>query len=781
MGAKYIGAEVKRREDPRLLRGRGTYVDDLKLPGLLHVAVVRSPHAHARLGAIRADAALRLPGVVAVFTFDDLKAWLKPLPVSGMPPPALQARVGFSLRTAAQLPLASGTVRYAGEPVAVVVAESRYVAEDALDLVSVDYEPLPVVADARAALSPGAPLLYPEWGDNVGASFSHAIGDVESAFRRADVIVHEALRVQRYAGMPMECRGVVADPRGRDGLLTVWDSTQIPPHVQAILAGALSLPAHRVRVIAPDVGGGFGTKATIYPEEVFIPVVAWHLGRPVKWIETRREHMMAAIHSREQIHDVEIAGTTDGTILAVRDRFLVDQGGYNPWGIVQPYNTVAHFLGPFRVRNFAVEAKVVMTNKTPHAPYRGAGRPEAVFVMDRAVDLLARELRLDPAEVRRRNFIRPDELPYDVGLLYRDGQPLVYDSADFPGALETALAAVDYRGFRQEQPRLRERGVHRGIGISAYVEGTGVGPYEGAVVRLDSTGGVIVSTGAASQGQGHETVFAQICADTLGVPIEAVTVVGGDTAAIPFGVGTFASRSTVLAGNAIAAAAAKLRDKVRRVAAGLLEASPEDIEIEDGKVLVRGVPTSAVTLARVVQSTVPSFARPDARDLDFEATTYYTVPTVTYSSAVHVALVEVDVETGAVRLLRYVVVHDCGRVINPVLVEGQVHGGVAQGIGGGLWEELRYDEAGQLLTGTFMEYPLPTAGDLPFIETHHQVCLSPRNPLGVKGLGEGGAISPPAAIANAVEDALAPFGVRVTACPLTPANVRALIRAAGAR
>ncbi|MEK6529634.1 MAG: molybdopterin cofactor-binding domain-containing protein, partial [candidate division NC10 bacterium] len=368
-------------------------------------------------------------------------------------------------------------------------------------------------------------------------------------------------------------------------------------------------------------------------------------------------------------------------------------------------------LGPFRVRNFAVEAKVVMTNKTPHAPYRGAGRPEAVFVMDRAVDLLARELRLDPAEVRRRNFIRPDELPYDVGLLYRDGQPLVYDSADFPGALETALAAVDYQGFRQEQPRLRERGVHRGIGMSAYVEGTGVGPYEGAVVRLDSTGGVIVSTGAASQGQGHETVFAQICADTLGVPLEAVTVVGGDTAAIPFGVGTFASRSTVVAGNAIAAAAAKLRDKVRRVAAGLLEASPEDIEIEDGKAFVRGVPTSAVTLARVVQSTVPSFARPDARDLDFEATAYYTVPTVTYSSAVHVALVEVDVETGAVRLLRYIVVHDCGRVINPVLVEGQVHGGVAQGIGGGLGEELRYDEAGQLLTGTFMEYPLPTAAD----------------------------------------------------------------------
>ncbi len=777
MGVKYIGAEVRRREDPRLLRGRGMYVDDVKLPGLLHAAVLRSPHAHARLGAIRAEAALRQPGVVAVFTFQDLKAGMKPLPVSGTPPPALQARVGFMLRTTAQFPLGRDRVRYVGEAVAVVVAESRYVAEDALELVAVEYEPLPVVTDARAALAPDAALLYPEWGDNVAASFSHAIGDVEGAFRRARVVVRETLRVHRYAGMPMECRGVVADPRGRDGLLTVWDSTQIPHHVQAALAEALALPAHRVRVIAPDVGGGFGTKATLYPEELLIPIVASRLGRPVKWIEGRREHMVAAIHSREQIHDVEIAGAADGTILALRDRFLVDQGAYNPWGIVQPYNTVAHFLGPFRVRSFAAEAKVVVTNKTPHAPYRGAGRPEAVFVMDRAVDLLARELGMDPAEIRRRNFIRPEEFPYDVGLLYRDGQPLVYDSGDFPGALERALAALDYEGFRKEQATLRERGIYRGVGTSAYVEGTGVGPYEGALVRLDSTGGVTVATGAASQGQGHETVFAQICADTLGVPLDAVTVIGGDTAAIPFGVGTFASRSTVLAGNAVALSAGKLRDKVRRVAAGLLEASPDDVEIEDGKVFVRGVPTSAVTLARVVQSAVPTFARPDPRALDFEVTTYYAVPTVTYASGVHVALVEVDAETGDVRLLRYIVVHDCGRVINPLLVEGQIHGGVAQGIGGALSEELSYDEAGQLLTGTFMEYPVPTAAALPFLEIHHLECLSPRNPLGVKGLGEGGAISPPAAIANAVEDALAPFGVRVTACPLTPSNVRALLGA----
>jgi carbon-monoxide dehydrogenase large subunit len=779
VGTRWIGAEVRRKEDPRLLRGRGLYVDDVRLPGVLHAALLRSPHAHARLGRIDTRDALALPGVVAVLAFEDLRPWLKPLPLFGAPPPPLQARVGFMLRPAPQLPLAAGTVRYAGEPVALVVAERREVAEDALERVRVAYEPLPVVPDARSGLAPGAPLLYPEWGDNVSLSFSHAIGDVEGALARADVVVRETLRVHRYAGMPMEPRGVVADPTGRDGQLTVWDSTQIPHAVQAALAEALGLPGHRVRVIAPDVGGGFGTKASLYPEELLVPVAAWRLGRPLKWIETRREHLQAGIHSREQIHEVEIAATRQGELLAFRDRFLLDQGAYNPWGIVQPYNTVAHLLGPFRIRNFAVEARVVVTNKTPHAPYRGAGRPEAVFVMDRAVDLLARALGMDPAELRRRNFVRPEELPWDVGLLYRDGQPLVYDSADFPKALEMALGAVDYDGFRREQAALRRRGVHRGVGISAYVEGTGIGPFEGATVRLDGTGAVIVATGAASQGQGHETVFAQICADTLGVPLEQVTVVGGDTAAIPFAVGTFASRSTVVAGNAVAESAARVRDKVRRAAATLLEASPEDVEVADGRAFVRGVPGSALPLARVVQAAVPGFARPGAAPLDFEATTYYTVPTVTYSSAVHVALLEVDPETGAVRLLRYVVVHDCGRVVNPLLVEGQIHGGVAQGIGGGLWEEIRYDEAGQLLTGTLMEYAVPTAAMLPPIETLHLECPSPRNPLGVKGLGEGGAISPPAAIANAVEDALAHLGARVTASPLAPARVRALIAPGG--
>ncbi|MBI2162030.1 MAG: xanthine dehydrogenase family protein [Candidatus Rokubacteria bacterium] len=779
MGGKYVGAEVRRREDPRLLTGRGQYVDDLPVAACLHAAIVRSPHAHARIAAIRADAARRVPGVVAVFALDDLRAQMAPLPAAGVPPPALQSRVGFTIKPTPQYPLAGGTVRYVGEPVAIVVAEDRYVAEDALHLVEADWEPLPAVADAERGVAAGAPLIHPELGDNVAVEFRVAIGDVERAFAGAPVVVRRRIRVQRYAGMPLEPRGVLAVPDARGGL-TVRGSTQVPHWLQRVLVEALGKAAHQVRVAAPDVGGGFGTKCSIYPEDVLVPLVAERLGRPLKWIETRREHLESATHSREQLHDVEIAATRDGEILGLRDRFLLDQGAYNPWGIVQPYNTVGHMLGPFRIRNFAVHARSVVTNKTPHAPYRGAGRPEAVFVVDRIVDSLARELGLDPAEVRRRNFVRADELPWDVGLLYRDGHPLVYDSADFPAALEAALGAIGYDAFRREQATLRARGIWRGAGISAYVEGTGIGPYEGATVRLDPTGHAVVATGACSQGQGHETVFAQIAADALGLPLERVTVVGGDTGAIPFGIGTFASRSLVLAGNAIAEAGRRVRERVVAAAAKLLEVSPADLEVVDGRVSVRGVPDRALTFVRVIQASLPTFAGPGVAEPVFEATTYHTVPTVTYASAVHAALVEVDLDTGRVTLLRYAVAHDCGRVVNPMIVEGQIHGGVAQGIGGGLHEEILYDDRGQLLTATLMEYHVPTAAEVPFIETVHLELPSPRNPLGVKGVGEGGAIAPPAAIANAVEDALAPLGVRITEAPVTAPRLCALIAAARA-
>jgi carbon-monoxide dehydrogenase large subunit len=781
MGGRYVGAVVRRREDARLLTGRGAYVDDLRVPGVLHAAILRSPHAHARILGIRAARARAHPAVVACLGHEDLAPALRPLPVAGVPPPALQARVGFRIKTAAQPPLARDKVRYVGEPVLVLVATDRYAAEDALELVEVDYDPLPAITDAEEGLAPGAPLLHEAWGDNVSVAFEARVGDPERALAGAGARVRARLRVPRYAGIPLEPRGVLAEPAARGEGLTVWASTQVPHWLQRTLAEALGLPARTLRIVAPEVGGGFGTKCSIYPEDVLIPIVSARLGRPVKWIETRREHLQSATHSREQLHDAELAATADGVLVGFRDRILLDQGAYNPWGIVQPYNTVGHLLGPYRIPHAAFEVRSVVTSKTPHAPYRGAGRPEAVFVMDRMLDLLARQLGLDPAELRRRNLIRPDEMPYDVGLLYRDGNPLVYDGGDFPDALARALAAADYDRTRAEQRELRGRGVYRGVGMSAYIEGTGIGPYEGATVSLDPAGKVVVATGACSQGQGHETVFAQIAADALSVDLDDVAVVGGDTDAIPFGVGTFASRSMVLAGNAVHATAGEVRRRLLRAAARLLEAAEADLAVEGGRVLVRGSPDRAVPFARLVQACLPTFQAPAAVEPGFEVTTYQGVPTVTYASAVHVAVVEVDAETGRVRLLRYVVAHDCGRVVNPLLVDGQIHGGVAQGVGGGLAEEIAYDRAGQLLTGSLMDYALPRADELPFVETVHLEHPSPRNPLGVKGVGEGGAISPPAALANAIEDALAPFGVRITEGPVTPARLVALLKAVPVR
>ena len=776
MGAKFFGAAVKRREDPRFLLGEGRFVDDVTVPGMLHASFLRSPHAHAHIVKIDTTAASASPGVVRVLTFKDLERWMKPLPLFGAVPPGLGAVVKFDIRQAPQWALCRDRVRYVGEIVAMVVADSAERAEDAVDLIEVEWDLLPPVVDMTRAAEPGATLIHPEWGSNVGIGFTHSIGDADRAFAQADATVAETFNIQRYVGMPLEGRGVVAAWDRRDGTMTTWNSTQVSHFVQQGLTGALGLPPHKIRVIAPDLGGGFGTKASGYAEDALVPIAARILGRPVKWIESRREHMSGAAHARHQVHAISLAARRDGTILAVRDRIWLDLGAYNVWGVVLPYNTVAHLIGPHRIKNMRVDVEAVVTNKTPNAPYRGAGRPETVFAMDRIVDCLARELRMDPAEIRRRNYIRPDELPYDFGMPYRDGNPLVYDTGDFPDALEKALEAAGYEQFRTEQALLRARGVHRGIGISGYVEGTAIGPYEGATVKLDLTGRVLVATGAINSGQGHETSFAQIAADALGVPLDWVTVIGGDTAAVPFGVGTFASRSAVTAGNSIADACREVRTKLARAAAALLEAGPDDIEIEDGRVFVKGAPSSAVDIARVVQASIPTFAKPGVASPDFEASAYHHVPTVTYASAVHVAQVEVDTATGRVTLLRYVVAHDCGRVINPIIVEGQVHGGVAQGVGGALFEEMVYDDTGQLLTGSLMDYAVPKADDLPLIETVHLEFPSPRNPLGVKGLGEGGAISPPAAIANAIEDALAPFGVRITETPVTAARIVALLQ-----
>src|SRR5712692_5263788 len=639
MGAKYFGAAVKRREDPRFLRGEARYVDDVKLAGMLHAAFLRSPHSHARIVAIHAEAARALPGVAAVFTFADLERWMKPLPIFGAPPPGLAAAIRFDVRQAPQWALCRDRARYVGEIVAMVVAESRARAEDAVGLIEVEWEPLPPVADMVEGGEAGSPLIHPEWGTNVAVGFTHAIGDPDAAFAGADVVVSETFRIQRYVGMPIEGRGVVAVWDRRDGTLTTWNSTQVPHFVQQGLTTALGLPPHKIRVIAPDLGGGFGTKASGYAEDALIPIAAVAVGRPVKWIEDRREHMMGATHARHQIHAISLAARRDGTILGLRDHIWLDLGAYNTWGVVLPYNTVAHLIGPHRIRHMRVDVEAVVTNKTPNAPYRGAGRPEAVFAMDRAVDCLARALGMDPAEIRRRNYIRADELPYDFGMPYRDGNPLVYDTGDFPQALEKALAAAGYAEFRSEQESLRARGVYRGIGISGYVEGTAIGPFEGVSVKLDLSGRALVATGAVNSGQGHETSFAQVAADALGVPLEWVTVIGGDTAAVPFGVGTFASRSAVTAGNSIADACREVRTKLVRAAAALLEAAPEDVEIEDGRALVRGSPQKALDLARVVQASIPTFAGPGVASPDFEASAYHHVPTVTYASAVHVAQV----------------------------------------------------------------------------------------------------------------------------------------------
>jgi carbon-monoxide dehydrogenase large subunit len=764
-----------------LLTGAGQYVDDITLPGLLQAAFLRSPHGHARIRSIQVERARQAPGVIGVFTFDTLARWMKPLPTFGAVPPLLARAVEIEVKHAPQYPLVSDTVRYVGEIVAMVVAESRHLAENAIEAIEVEYEPLPAVVDMLAASAGGSPLIHTEWGDNLALAFTNTLGDPDSALREADVIVSERFNIQRYVGMPIEPRGVVAAYNRRDRGLVVWDSTQTPHFVQQNLASVFEVPVHKVRVIAPDVGGGFGTKANGYAEEVLIPIAARELGRPVKWFEDRSEHFMAAAGARHQVHQIEIGAIRDGTIVGIRDRIWLDLGAYNCWGVVLPYNTVAHLLGPYRVKNLFVDVKAVVTNKMPNAPYRGAGRPEVVFAVERAVDCLARQLERDPADIRRKNFVRADEMPYQLEMPYRDGNPLIYDSGDFPATLEQVLVAVGYDDFREQQEKLRAAGIYRGIGIGAYVEGTGIGPYESASVKVDLSGRIVVATGACSQGQGHETTWAQLAADALGVPIDWVTVVEGDTDAVPFGLGTYASRGAVTAGSSIVLAAGEVRQKLATAAAQLMEAAPEDIVIEDGQVSIRGLRESAIPLGRLVQACLPTFAAPGAAEPKFEASAFHHVPTVTYSNAVHAALVEVDPETGVVQLLNYVVAHDCGPVINPRIVDGQIHGGVAQGIGGALFEELVYDDNAQLLTGSFMDYLVPTAMEVPRIENVHLHTPTPRNPLGVKGVGEGGAISPPAAISNAIEDALAPFGVRITETPVSPSRLVRLLAETGRR
>jgi len=784
-----IGAAIRRNEDPRLLRGRGCFVADVTPAGLLHAAALRSPHARARIRSVDASRARAQRGVHLVLTAADLGPLNQPTPLL-IPHPELAYP-----RT--PVPLAVEDVRYSGELIAVVVADDRYLAEDAARLIVVDYETLPAVVDLEAAGAESSPRVHADVPRNRAARVVQRVGEPDAAFARAAHVFRERLAIERSCGSPLETRGVVADYDARTETLRAWISTQAPLPIKNGLARLFGLPEFKVEVIAPDVGGGFGTKIMLfYPEEIVIPAAAIRLGRAVKWIEDRSEHLASSSHERGQLHEVEVATDEGGRILAVRDRFLHDAGAYTPYGIIVPLITSTQLPGPYRLRHYDVEFEVRYTNKVMVTPYRGAGRPHGVFVMERMIGRIARELGLEPSEVRRRNFIQPDEFPWDVGLTFQDGGPTRYDSGDYPKGLEMALERIGFGNFRAWQHAARADGRYVGLGIACYVEGTGIGPYEGAHVRVEPSGNVYVATGLTTQGQGHPTTFAQIAADALGCDPAKVTVVTGDTSRFNWGAGTFASRALVTAGNAVATAAGKVREKALRLAADLLEVAPQDLEVCDGAVRVKGVPDRRLSLGALATVANPiryaygkeaadaalHLVKPrhgavlrDDEEPGLEARGYFAPLHATFASGCHAAVVEVDVETGVVRFLKYVVQHDCGRIVNPTIVEGQIHGGVAQGIGGALYEKLCYDAAGQLLTRTFLEFHIPTAIEVPPIEVVHLETISPLNPLGVKGVGEAGAIPVPALVAEAVEDALAPFGVRVSEMPLSPGRIRDLI------
>ena len=749
-----VGASPKRKEDGRFVTGHGRYLDDLQIDGLLHLAVVRSPHAHARVLGVDAEAARALPGVVVVWTLGDL-----PELATATVPPLVPEPKG---RTYIHPILAGHRVRHVGEAVAVVVATDPYAAADGVERVAVTYEPLAAAISPEAATAPGAPRVNEEWPDNLAGVSTSAKGSPAEALAAAPVVVSARLAYPRVAGMPLETRGVLAAPDPISGGLTVWTSTQVPFAVRSGIAPVVRLPEERIRVIVPDVGGGFGVKGHVYPEEILVPAVARRLGRPVKWVETRTEHCLTAAGDRDQVHEARIGLERDGRIVGIETVFTRDHGAAPTLGEAITLNTINHLPGPYRVPHYRGVGRNVLTHKTFAAAYRGAGRPEAAFVLDRLLDRAARRLGMDPAALRRMNLIRPDEMPCSTGLTYRDGAPIIYDPADYPAAFDRLLATLDYAGWRQEQAKRRGSARPLGIGLCAYVEGTGLGPFEGADIRVDPDGTVFVHLGVCAQGQGHETTLAQIAADELAVPLESVMVVGGDTSLVGYGMGTIASRVAAVGGPAVQRSAAQVAQKARLVGAELFECAPEDVVLADGRVHVRGVPGQSVTLGQVARAAVRSRAVAEAGGPGLSACAFFYPDTVTWAFGVQGIVLEIDLDTCAISLLKLAAMHDCGRPINPVIVEGQLHGGIAQGLGSALGEALIYDDAGQLLTGTLMDYPMPRAEDMPPLEVVHLDFPSAINPLGIKGVGESGVIPVAAAVANAAEDALADYGVEVS-------------------
>jgi aerobic carbon-monoxide dehydrogenase large subunit len=757
---KFIGDRLLRKEDPRLVQGRGRYVGDITLPGMLHAAIVRSPHAHARINGIDAARALEAPGVVGVLTFADLGDAARPLAI--VPPHAALRGKNFHL-------LAGDRARFVGEAVAVVVAESRYAAEDARALIAVTWEPLASVQDATA---PGAAHVHEDIPDNLAGRVTLARGDVAAALRSAPRRASLTLTIGRAGGQPMETRGLVAEYNEMAGLLTVWASSQVPHQVRQFVCEVLGLEPHRVRVIAPDVGGGFGAKLIVYPEDVLIPLLALRFGRPVRWLEDRLEHMLTATQERTQTHTVEIGFDDAGRLLALRDHFVHDTGAYTPRGLVVPLLSASMLAGPYKIPSVEVTFDSFYTHRVPVTPYRGAGQPQAVFVIERVMDLIARETGRDRAAVRFANLVQPGDMPHDVGLLnYRGSGNVIYDSGDYPAVLRRALEMSEWERLAKECLRARQDGRLLGVGLACYVELTGVGPFEGATVRADAAGRITVFTGVPSQGQGLETTLAQIAAGELGVTPQDVSVIGGDTLGIPQGIGTFASRAAVVGGNAVALAARELRRKWLRLAAQALGIAEDDVQ-QHGKLFAdRAHAERVVELGRLASAAAVAPAATGVPP-GLEVTHYFQPPDIAYSSGAHVALAEVDPETGRVRIVGYWMSHDSGRLINPAIVEGQLHGAVALGLGSALFEEIRYDDAGQPLSASFMDYALPRCDDIPPLEIDHLETPSPLNPLGLKGVGESGTLPVPAVVASAIENAL---GARVESMPLTGAALRRLV------
>ena len=765
-----FGKKIRRREDPRLLTGTATYLDDIKMPGMHHACVVRSPHAAARIKSLNVKPALARPGVAAVFTGADVKD-LGPIPCGASLP---------GLRTPHHHILAQDRVYLVGHPVAVVVATDRYIAADAAELIEVDYEVLPAVSDPEKALAPGAPAVHPQWPDNTAFTFHQEGGDITGAFAQADVVVKQRITSQRLIPTSMETRGVVADWHAGDKSLTLWSSTQIPHLLRTLLAGILGMPENHLRVITPEVGGGFGSKLNVYAEEALMAFVSMRIGKPVKWVESRRENFLCTIHGRGHVDYFELAARRDGTMLGLRLKLIQDLGAYHQLLTPAiPTLSVLMMPGLYKFKNISADIVGVFTNCTPTDAYRGAGRPEATHGIERMVDILAAELKMDPAELRRKNFVGKDEFPFQTAT------GLAYDSGNYALPLDTALAEIDYPALRREQQQARASGKLMGIGLSTYGEICAIGPspatpaggWESATVKIEPSGKITVMTGASPHGQGEETTFAQIVADELGVDIDDVVVLHGDTAVVQYGIGTFGSRGTAIGGTALYYALQELKGKVKKFGAMLLEC--DDVTLVGGK-CVDERSGKSVPFAQVAAASYRAMKLPPNTQPGLVATYFWEPPNFTFPFGAHAVITDVDRETGQVSIRRYVAVDDCGKIINPLIVAGQVHGGVAQGLGQALWEQAVYDENGQLLSGELTDYALPRAHMMPWIESSHTETPSPVNPLGVKGVGEAGTIGCSPAVVNSVVDALSHLGVRHIDMPLTPEKVWKLIQGARA-